>query len=276
MESRPAGTSPPVTTTPASSPLISATGVHFRYGEKTVLEGCDFDIQNGELVALAGPNGAGKSTLLSLMSGCQIPRSGTINVFGKPANQWAPRELARQLAVLPQRDLTPGAMTGLEATLLGRSPFLEGFFRFESEEDVRIAHASLERVGAGEFADKRLATLSGGERQLVCLARALAQQPSVLLLDEPATGLDLGHQQSLFRLLRSLNREEGITLVAVTHDLNMAALYFDRLILLHRGKIHGDGPPASLMNPEVLGPIYGAELWSAPGPHGSTTVGLLP
>ncbi|MCC5875812.1 MAG: ABC transporter ATP-binding protein [Candidatus Sumerlaeia bacterium] len=257
------------------SPII-ARDISFRYGEKPVLNGCSFSVSPGELVALAGPNGAGKSTLISLLSGCQTPNGGTVNVFGREASQWPPRELAQRMAVLPQRDLTPGAMTGLEATLLGRSPFLEGFFRFESREDVAIARAALERVGAGEFTEKRLSTMSGGERQLVCLARALAQKPDLLLLDEPATGLDLGHQQALFRLLRSLNREEGITLISVTHDLNLAALYFDRLVLLHNGLIHGDGAPDSLLKPEILEPVYGAELWTLQTPHGGTTVGLMP
>lgn len=263
-------------TEPADVPPLVAREISFRYGDKRVLDGCSFTIARGELVALAGPNGAGKSTLISLLSGCQSPELGSVAVFGQEASRWAPRDLARKMAVLPQRDLTPGAMTGLEATLLGRSPFLEGFFRFESKDDVDIARAALERVGAGSFAEKRLGTMSGGERQLVCLARALAQKPDVLLLDEPATGLDLGHQQSLFRLLRSLNREEGITLVSVTHDLNLASLYFDRMILLHQGVVHGDDKPESLLKPEILGPVYGAELWTAQTPHGGISVGLMP
>lgn len=260
----------------SNQPAIELRAVAFRYGNLPVLEGCSFSLSEGEFAALAGPNGAGKSTLLSLVSGCLEPAAGEARVLGRNARQWAPSRLARRLAVLPQRDLTPGILTAMEATLLGRSPFLEGFLRFESKADLRIAGEALERIGISHLAGKHLATLSGGERQLVCLARALAQQPDVLLLDEPATGLDLGHQQGLFRLLQSLNQDDGLTILAVTHDLNLAGLYCGRLLLLHEGQIKGDGAPDELLRPEILEPIYGARLWATQGPGGHPLVGLLP
>lgn len=257
-------------------PALHVRSVAFRYGSLPVLESCSCSLGAGEFAALAGPNGSGKSTLLSLMAGCLSPREGAVEVLGRPSRSWPPAELARKLAVLPQRDLTPGTLTALEATLLGRSPFLEGFLRFESKTDVAIARDALERIGITHLAAKPLSTLSGGERQLVCLARALAQKPEILLLDEPATGLDLGHQQGLFRLLQSLNRDDGLTVLAVTHDLNLAALYCGRLLLLHEGRIVADGPPAELLRPEVLEPVYGARLWAAKSPDGHPLVGLLP
>lgn len=254
---------------------IEADGLAFSYGEKPVLTDCSFLLEPGSFCALAGPNGAGKSTLFALLTGCLPRAAGELRVLGRAIEDWPPRELARALAVLPQADLAPPGMTALQMALLGRSPFLEGFFRFESARDRDLAMEALDRVGVAPLAHRPLTALSGGERRLVLLARALAQQPRLLLLDEPAASLDLHHQQHIFRLLRALH-SEGLTILCVTHDLNLASVYADRMMLLHEGRMAAQGAPAELLREEVLRPIYQADLWFEHRPGAAPAVGLLP
>jgi iron complex transport system ATP-binding protein len=255
---------------------FQADSLDFSYGDKPVLRGCSLRVEEGEFAALAGPNGAGKSTLFSLLTGCRTPSAGTITFLGRKLSEWSPRELARRLAILPQSDLVPPGMTAFELVLLGRAPFLSGFFRFEGQDDRRLAMDCLERVDVAPLAQRQVATLSGGERRLVMIARALAQQPTALLLDEPASSLDLHHQQAIFRLLKRLNQEEKLTILTVTHDLNVASLYCSRLMLMSEGRIAAEGAPADLIREEVLRPIYHAELWTGRRPDGGVAVGLLP
>jgi iron complex transport system ATP-binding protein len=263
-------------TKPTDDAAISARGLTFAHGAAPLLSQLDLVIPAGQFVGLAGPNGAGKSTLLALLCGCLPAAAGTVTIAGRSLAGWTPAELARHLAVLPQKDSTPPALTVREAVLLGRSPHLGGFFRWEGPADHTVVNRVMELTGITRFADRRVGTLSGGERQLVALARALAQEPRILLLDEPAAALDLGVQQSLFRLLGRLHREQGLTVLVVAHDLNLLALYCPRMMVLAGGRIALDGTPAEVLRAEALAPLYGAELWSATSPDGTPLLGLRP
>lgn len=258
------------------SAVLEASAVHFSYDSRVILADCSFSLQNGEFAALAGPNGAGKSTLFSLLCGCRQPHSGEVSVIGKAIERWVPRDLARKLAVLPQNPIVPDHMTVLETALLGRTPFLTGFFRFETRQDREAAMEALRLTGVHNLEKRKLCTLSGGERQLVYLARALAQQPEILLLDEPSASLDLHHQQAIFRILSQLNRERGLTILAVIHDLNLAAVYCERMMLLNEGKICADNSPAELLASGIIPEVYRAEVVSGSRPDGAPIIGLLP
>ncbi len=258
-----------------TTPEVSVSDLRWSYGENEVLRGCTFDVAAGEFVCLAGPNGAGKSTLLMLLTGCAAPQTGAVRLAGEKLGAMSERNRARRIAVVPQTESTPPSFTALQTVLLGRTPWLEGFLRFDSAEDRAIARDALETVGMSDFAERPIGKLSGGERRLVTIARALAQRPALLMLDEPAASLDLMHQQSIFRLLRRLNQEESLTIIAVTHDLNLASLYSDRVLLLNNGEVVGDGPPAELLEETFLQEVYGAELWTHQH-EGRRYVGLKP
>jgi iron complex transport system ATP-binding protein len=257
--------------------LIACRDVHFRYpgAPRPTLRGVGLALHGGELLVLAGPNGCGKSTLLSLLCGCREVAHGTVTLDGAPIAGRDPRAIARRIAALPQSELAVPYLTGFEMAMLGRTPHLGGVLRQPTAHDRAVAEEALRRAGAGAFRDRRLGELSGGERQLVLIARALAQEPAALLLDEPSSSLDLAHQQALFRLLRTLAERDGLGILAVTHDLNLAARYADRLAVLSEGAIVADGAPGEVLTEEMLRRVYGAEAWAMQGPDGRTTVGLL-
>lgn len=242
--------------------LLRAESISFRYprAPRAAVERVSLALRAGETLAVAGPNGCGKSTLLSLLAGFRKPAEGHVALLGRDLGTISPREAARMLAVLPQMEVAQPRLTAMQMVLLGRLPHLRGPLAFESAEDLRIARESLEAVGMESFAERRLGTLSGGERQLVLAARALAQRPRVLLLDEPTASLDLGHQQRLLRVLRRLAEERSLAVLFVTHDLNLAARFADRIMLLRDGRTHAEGAPAEVLREEVLGPLYDAEL----------------
>jgi iron complex transport system ATP-binding protein len=242
----------------ASETLFETRELRFGYVPgRWVLDGLDFFLPRGAFLGVLGPNGAGKSTLLHLLTGWMRPNSGTVRFRGRDVAQWNRRAFAREVAVVPQSEERVFPCTAEEVVLMGRyahQPVLAGF---DDEEDHTIARNVLERVGLGGFAHRRMNQLSGGEMQRVLLARALAQCPTVLLLDEPTANLDLGYQRETFRLLEDLNRQgEGITVLAISHDINLAALYCRRLALLHGGKLLAEGTPAELLTEERLSAVY--------------------
>lgn len=235
------------------SELYRLNNVGMRYGAAVVLRDVSLGLQQGELVTIAGPNGAGKSTLIGIMAGLRPQYVGSCSLEGKELNAWNRRDLARSVAVVPQSVRIDFGFTAEQVVLMGRTPFVRGLF--ETREDHDAVGRAMEITETLQFRDRDFRSLSGGERQRVVVASALAQSPRVLLLDEPATHLDIEHQISLFRLLRTL-RDQGVLVVAVSHDLNFAASYSDRVVLLRGGACVGDGPPEAVLTSESISAVF--------------------
>lgn len=241
----------------ATTPHFEARDLHFAHrAAQPILSGLSMSVDAGAFAALIGPNGAGKTTLLRLMTGLFQPDSGNISYRGKPLTGWFRRAFAREVAVVPQHEDVLFPYTVEETILMGRFAHQHALVGFDDEEDRAIAAGVLRLVDLEGFASRRMDALSGGERQRVLVARALAQCPSVLLLDEPTSSMDLHHQRQLFGLLETLNAEHGITVFVVTHDINLAAMYARRLLVLDGGTIVADGTPEVVLNEETLRRVY--------------------
>ena len=257
-------------------PALDVRGVEFSYGRGPVLRGIEVEIGAGERVALIGPNGSGKTTLLRLMSGFLRPDRGEVRLGGTLLTQYSRRELARRVAVVPQTLEVPFAFTVEELVLMGRTPYMSPWGG-PGPRDVTVVREAMERMGVSFLEDRLYPELSGGERQRVVLALALAQEPQILLLDEPTAHLDINHQVEVLDLVHVLNRESGLTVVAAMHDLNLAALYFQRLLLLEGGRIVADGPPQEVLEAQRIARAFGAEVRIQPHPvRGVPQVILLP
>jgi len=238
--------------------VIDLRGVTVELGGRPVVDRVDATVEQGEWLALIGPNGAGKTTLLRAIARL-VPFSGELALGGRPALELSRSELARLIAVVPQEPATPPWMTVGEYVLLGRTPHL-GALAKESGRDRDAAARALDRLELLELRERRLGTLSGGEKQRVVVARALAQEARIVLLDEPTASLDIGHQQQALELLDLLRAESGLTLVAAMHDLTLAAQYADRVLLLAEGRIVADGTPADVLTESALAEHYGASV----------------
>ena len=235
------------------SSLFQLESATVRYGSAEVLSAVSLSLEAGAFIAIAGPNGAGKSTLLSLLAGLLAPSSGTCHFEGRDAHRWPRREFARRIAVVQQSEPAVFPFTAEEVVCMGRMPHRTGMY--ESAEDHAAVARALATTGMTAFAARQYSTLSGGEKQRILLASALAQAPEVLLLDEPASHLDLQHQVELHKLLRDLSRS-GLLVVAVTHDLNLAAAYANRLLLLHQGRVRADGAPSEVLRTALLAEVF--------------------
>ncbi|MBI3910083.1 MAG: ABC transporter ATP-binding protein [Armatimonadetes bacterium] len=229
--------------------------VRFSYGAKPVLEGLDLHVPAGGMVALLGPNGSGKSTLLNLVTGVLRPRAGRVRIDSVDLAAIPPRVRARRIAMVPQMLSVPFAFTVREWVSLGRTPYLSPLGGERAEDKEAVARA-MQQAQVEDLAERLVGEISGGERQRAALALALAQQPALLLLDEATAHLDVHHQMALLALVRHLNREEGLTVLAAIHDLNLAALWFDRLLLLHDRHLVADGPSAEVLRPELLESVF--------------------
>ena len=241
--------------TVGTTALVEAEGVAFAYGPRAIFEEIALAIRPGELVALCGPNGAGKSTLLRLLLGLHTPSAGQVRLGGAPVPTLSRREIARRAALLPQDAPVDLPLTVREAVALGRLPHLERF-QPEGAADVEAVERALEATDTATLGARPVAELSGGERQRVHLARALAQEAPLLLLDEPIAGLDLAHQLQALDLLRTIVDAGRGALVAL-HDLSLAARRCDRMIFLAGGKIRADDAPAVVLTPETLAQVFG-------------------
>jgi iron complex transport system ATP-binding protein len=228
------------------------------YRGRPVLSDVDLVIGAGERVALVGPNGAGKSTLLRAAAGIVAPVAGRVELGGDPIARLDRPAIARRLAVVPQQTTLPFAATVEEVVGLGRLPH-EDPFRGHRPADRAAVAAAIERVGLGHLLGRDARELSLGERQLVLVAMAVAQAAPVMLLDEPTVHLDLRHQVEVMELLVDLNERDGTTILAVLHDLSLAAHFFPRLVLLDRGRVVGDGPPAEVLAPERVREVFGVD-----------------
>jgi iron complex transport system ATP-binding protein len=239
--------------------MLSVRGLKVAYGAREALRGVDLEVAAGEVVGLVGPNGGGKTTLLRAITRGVPAQAGEIRIEDADTTRMSARELAHRVAVVPQNPTLPAGFLAREVVVMGRTPYL-GFLDQEGPEDYRRADDALIALGAEELAYRRVDELSGGERQNVVLARALAQSTPLLLLDEPTANLDIGHQMLIARLLRTLAREEQVAILAALHDLTLASLYCDRLVLLAAGAIVAEGLPAEVLTRENLRRAYEADV----------------
>ena len=254
-----------------TGPALRYDGVTLGYGERPVLRGVTLEVREGELVGVLGPNGSGKTTLVRGATRVLEPSAGSVALLGRPLGLYDRREMARSLAVIPQEGTPLFPFTVLETVLMGRAPWLRPF-AFEGEEDLRAAREALAAVGAEDLALRDLAELSGGERQRVVVARALAQGTRVLLADEPTAHLDLRHAVAIFALLRELRTSRGLAVFVVTHDVNLAALHCDRLVLLAHGGIAAEGAPREVLRADLLGEAFGTPVHVETRPDGTPFV----
>jgi iron complex transport system ATP-binding protein len=231
--------------------MISAHRVSFAYGTTPVLDDVTLQVGDGEVVGLIGPNGSGKTTLLRTLYGALIPHRGHVEIDGAAVAALGAAALARRVMVVPQEGTPELPLTVTDMVLLGRAPH-RSIFRPYTRADHRIAAAALRTVGARELADRSFVELSGGEKQRVLVARALAQEADHLLLDEPTNHLDIRYQHEVLALIGA----QRITTAVVLHDLNLAARYCTRLVLLHRGRVAASGSPDEILRPDVLEPVY--------------------
>jgi iron complex transport system ATP-binding protein len=239
--------------------LIEARNLSFSYSLLPAVIDVSLSLPRGAMGALIGANGSGKSTLIRLLAGLIEPASGEVVFDGSRLANIHRRDRARRIAYVPQATSNVFPFTALEVVLTGRSPY-SGRFRFESLHDEQIALRALEALDAAHLADRHITELSGGERQLVTVARALAQEPEVMLLDEPASALDLKHRTQLVRALRNLRSELGITILTITHDLMLLDTTFDRIFAMKRGRLVASGAPEAVLNEQVLGEVYDAPV----------------
>lgn len=254
---------------PVIAPLLHAQGITVRIGERVIVQDIDIEVHTGEIVGLVGPNGAGKSTLLRALSGGRLA-AGEVTLRGTPLAALGRRERARLLAVVEQLPEAPAAMTVTELVSLGRYPHL-GLLRQPSTRDRDVVDAAMRRSGCDAFAGRPIGTLSGGERRRAFIARALAQEAQLLLLDEPSANLDAEAQATLFDLLRDL-AAEGVGILIVVHDLTSAAASCDRLILMHHGQVLATGVPREVITPEHVLVAYGPHVAVLPHPTSGTPI----
>jgi iron complex transport system ATP-binding protein len=239
---------------------LSFRDVSFGYAPAgDVVHGISCQVSSGEILAIVGPNGSGKSTLLKIGGGLLVPRSGSVEVLGRNIAAYRRPELAKILAMVPQDGAISFPFSVEEIVLMGRAPHGIGK-AFEREEDRAIASKAMDLADVAHLARQPVTRLSGGERQRVLIARALAQEPRILLLDEPNAHLDISHQVEIFNLLRAMNRDEGLTVVAISHDLNLAASYAHRMVVMSEGRIHAAGDPARVLTPETIRAVFETEV----------------
>jgi iron complex transport system ATP-binding protein len=255
--------------------MIEVGSVFFRYHQDWVLQDVSFQVRKGEFVGVIGPNGSGKTTLLKTLYRLLTPQKGDVLFDHLSLKKMSRGEIAKKIAVVAQETYPAFPFRVIEMVLMGRSPYL-GHLMFESPKDLEIAKRAMEWTEILPISQRPIDELSGGERKRVYIARALAQEPEVILLDEPTTNLDIHHQVESLDLVLSLNRQKGLTIVMASHDLNLTSEYCDRLILLQHGKIFHMGPPEDVMTRENIEKVYGCQVWVDRNPvSGMPRVSLL-
>ena len=253
---------------------LRAEKVIFSYNHRPILDGVDLAVHPGEMVGLVGPNGGGKSTLINLLSRALMPQGGCIWLDDSPLGRLTPEQVARRVAVVPQVFEVPTGFTSFEIVMMGRTPYL-GWLKSESAHDVEIVRTAMQSTSTWPLANRTLTSLSGGERQRVLFARALAQEPAVLLLDEPTAHLDVANQIEVMEIARRLKRERSLAVLGVFHDLNLAAQYCDRIVLLKDGRVYAAGAPAEVITADILRAVYGIEMCVFPHPVNQLPVALI-
>jgi iron complex transport system ATP-binding protein len=236
-------------------PILKISNIGFRYGDKQVIDNVCLDVYPGEIIGILGPNGSGKSTLLRLMDGVLTPQRGEIEINGRPYCRLNRKELAREVAMVSQEHHFRFSFSCIEVVMMGRFPHLKAM-QFENKNDLAVAMDALMATHASEFAERSIHELSGGERQRVLISRALAQEPRIMLLDEPTSFLDLKFKREIFRLVSSLSREKGLAVVIVSHDIDLVSQYCNRIILLKHGSVYKSGAPESVITSANIEDVY--------------------
>jgi iron complex transport system ATP-binding protein len=239
----------------------------YAYGRTSVLNDLTFSIPEGDFFVIIGPNGSGKTTLMKMIAGIEKPAKGRINILGRSLKRYSRKDLARKIAYVPQTVSMDFPFSVIEIVLMGRSPY-QGMLGLEKEEDLEKAKQAIAFTGIEHLSDRRLDQLSGGECQRVFIARAICQEPKVMLLDEPTASLDLSHQVRIMDLMEKLKTEKQITIVMVSHDVNLAAMYGTRLLLLDKGRIVKLGSPGDVLSYQTLEKTYGCTLLVDESPLG--------
>jgi cobalamin transport system ATP-binding protein len=245
---------------------MRAEKVGFQYGEKWVLRDISFEVREGEILGIIGPNGSGKTTLLKILDGIFAPRDGRVWLHDKDISQLGRETLAKVIGVVPQDYSMFFPFSVEEIVLMGRTPHL-GLLRFEGQKDFAIARRAMELTETTEFRQRGMGELSGGERQRVLIARAVAQEPQILLLDEPTTYLDIKHQVALFQLMKTLHEKGNLTVILVTQDINLAAQYCHRILLIKNGQYFSMGAPAEVITSENIRQVYETDVLIDPHPR---------
>lgn len=254
------------------SAILELIGATVGYPNRVVLEDINLVVEQGQVFAIVGPNGVGKSTLIKAASGILPVMGGEIRVDGLGILTMSPERRARRVGVVPQATQTPRAFTAEQTVLMGRTPYL-GWVERESSADLELANRAMERTNTIELADRMMGELSGGEQQRVMVARALAQSPRVMLLDEPTAHLDLRHQDEILKLIKQLAQEEAMGMLIALHDLNLVARFADRVALLSDGRVKKQGPAREVLTPNDLAESYGVEIHVMDHPiHGTPLV----
>ncbi len=255
---------------------ITVDNISFGYEPAVpVVRDVSLTVRPGEFLSLVGPNGSGKTTLLRILDRIFIPNRGSILLGDQPFAKFSRRAIARRIAFVPQDNSIQFPFTVAEIVLMGRSPHTGGM-AFENAHDRDVAAEMMRMTDIAGFADQPVTNLSGGERQRVFIARALAQQPEILLLDEPNAHLDIAHQVEMFRMIKRLNTESGLTVLSVSHDLNLAAVYSDRIAMMVGGRLAALGPPAEVLTGEMIREVFRTPVIVDTHPvHGAPRVSLL-
>jgi len=239
--------------------ILAVSNISLKYRNKIILSNVSFEVQRGEFFVIIGPNGAGKTSLLKILAGLEKAQPGSVLIKGKNISEYSRRSLSKTMAIVPQQIEIGFPFSVTETVIMGRTPHL-GIFGMESEKDFSIAQEAMAFTEVSHLADRKLFQLSGGELQRVIIARAICQQPDIILLDEPTTALDPAHQLKIMDLMEKFRREHETTIIMVSHDLNLASMYGDRLLLLKEGTVVKTGAPKTVLNKKLLEASYGCEM----------------
>jgi iron complex transport system ATP-binding protein len=252
--------------------IIKVEDVQFAYRDASVLSGVELEVFQGEMLGLVGPNGVGKSTLISVMNGVIRPQRGRVLLNGEDVNLLNPKERAVRVATVPQNPAVIRGFRALDIVMMGRNPHL-GFLEWEGEKDLKVCRNVMELTGTWRFADRFITSLSGGERQRVFIARALAQEAQLLMLDEPTAHLDIGFQSEILDVIEEVRHDSGVTVITAMHDMTLAAQYCQRIALMSQGVVYSLGRPEEVLTPENVFEVFGVQVSLMKHPvHGTTVV----